>query len=85
MFRAHFDGRNKAALADDLLWFIWDNAITSDGQKLSVAWRNQALRPGIRGAAADRDLDAMMQLFVVKAAKKTAVPGEKTSLSKREI
>jgi superfamily I DNA/RNA helicase len=55
--------RNKSALADDLLWFIWDNAITSDGQKLSVAWRNQALRPGIRGAAADRDLDAMMQLF----------------------
>jgi ATP-dependent exoDNAse (exonuclease V) beta subunit len=55
--------RNKSALSDDLLWFIWDNAVTSDGQKLSVAWRNQALRPGIRGAAADRDLDAMMQLF----------------------
>jgi superfamily I DNA/RNA helicase/CRISPR/Cas system-associated exonuclease Cas4 (RecB family) len=55
--------RNKSALADDLLWFIWDNAITSDGQKLATTWRNQALRPGIRGAAADRDLDAMMQLF----------------------
>ena len=55
--------RNKSALADDLLWFIWDNAKTSDGQKLAGAWRNQALRPGIRGAAADRDLDAMMQLF----------------------
>jgi RecB family exonuclease len=55
--------RNKSALPDDLLWFIWDNAKTSDGQKLAVAWRNQALRPGIRGAAADRDLDAMMQLF----------------------
>ena len=55
--------RNKTALADDLLWFIWDNAVTSDGQKLSIAWRNQALRPGVRGAAADRDLDAMMQLF----------------------
>ena len=55
--------RNKSALADDLLWFIWDNAKTSDGQKLAVAWRNQALRPGIRGAAADRDLDALMQLF----------------------
>jgi superfamily I DNA/RNA helicase/RecB family exonuclease len=55
--------RNKSALADDLLWFIWDNAKTSDGQKLAVAWRNQALRPGIRGAAADRDLDAIMQLF----------------------
>jgi hypothetical protein len=26
--------RNKSALADDLLWFIWDNAVTSDGQKL---------------------------------------------------
>ena len=55
--------RNKSALADDLLWFIWDNAITSDGKKLATTWRNQALRPGIRGAAADRDLDAMMQLF----------------------
>jgi superfamily I DNA/RNA helicase len=55
--------RNRSALADDLLWFIWDNAITSDGQKLATTWRNQALRPGIRGAAADRDLDAMMQLF----------------------
>jgi superfamily I DNA/RNA helicase/RecB family exonuclease len=55
--------RNKTALADDLLWFIWDNGVTSDGQKLANAWRNQALRPGIRGAAADRDLDAMMQLF----------------------
>ena len=55
--------RNKTALADDLLWFIWDNAVTSDGQKLATTWRNQALRIGIRGAAADRDLDAMMQLF----------------------
>ena len=55
--------RNKTALADDLLWFIWDNSVTSDGQKLATAWRNQALRPGVRGAAADRDLDAMMQLF----------------------
>ncbi|MBU3734057.1 MAG: ATP-dependent helicase [Candidatus Planktophila sp.] len=55
--------RNKTAQADDLLWFIWDNAVTSDGQKLATAWRNQALRPGVRGAAADRDLDAMMQLF----------------------
>jgi len=55
--------RNKTALADDLLWFIWDNAVTSDGQKLANAWRNQALRPGIRGAAADRNLDAIMQLF----------------------
>ena len=55
--------RNKKATADELLWAIWDNAVTSDGAKLASTWRNQALRPGVRGAAADRDLDAMMQLF----------------------
>ncbi len=55
--------RNKSALADDLLWAIWDNAVASDGQKLAAAWRTQSLRTGVRGAAADRDLDAMMQLF----------------------
>ncbi len=61
--KARSVARNKKATADELLWAIWDNAQTSDGQKLAHAWRNQALRPGVRGAAADRDLDAMMQLF----------------------
>lgn len=51
------------ARAEDLLWAIWDNAKTSDNEKLSTAWRNIALRGGNRGAAADRDLDAMIQLF----------------------
>jgi ATP-dependent exoDNAse (exonuclease V) beta subunit len=55
--------RNKKATADELLWAIWDNAVTSDGQKLSSAWQNQSLRFGLRAAAADRDLDAVMQLF----------------------
>ena len=55
--------RNKKATADDLLWNIWDNAVASDGQKISDAWRNQSLRSGLRAAAADRDLDAVMQLF----------------------
>ncbi len=53
----------KNATAEDLLWAIWDNAKTSDNEKLSTAWRNTALRGGNRGAAADRDLDAMIQLF----------------------
>ncbi|MTA36046.1 MAG: AAA family ATPase [Actinobacteria bacterium] len=53
----------KGARAEDLLWTIWDNAKTSDNEKLSTAWRNIALRGGNRGAAADRDLDAMIQLF----------------------
>ena len=61
--KARSVARNKKATADELLWVIWDNAETSDGQKLAKAWRSQALRPGVRGAAADRDLDAMMQLF----------------------
>ena len=51
------------ARPEDLLWAIWDNAKTSDNEKLSTAWRNAALRGGNRGAAADRDLDAMIQLF----------------------
>jgi superfamily I DNA/RNA helicase/RecB family exonuclease len=61
--KARAVARNKKATADELLWAIWDNAVTSDDQKLANAWRNQALRPGVRGAGADRDLDAMMQLF----------------------
>jgi len=55
--------RKKDARAEDLLWAIWDNAKTSDNEKLSTAWRNTALLGGNRGAAADRDLDAMIQLF----------------------
>jgi len=55
--------RQSGARGEDLLWAIWDNAQTSDGAKLSTAWQEIALRGGNRGAAADRDLDAMMQLF----------------------
>ena len=55
--------RKKNTQAEDLLWEIWSKALTSDGIALSESWRNQALRGGSRGAAADRDLDAIMQLF----------------------
>ena len=55
--------RQSGARGEDLLWAIWDNAQTSDGAQLSTAWQEIALRGGNRGAAADRDLDAMMQLF----------------------
>ncbi|MCX6446369.1 MAG: ATP-dependent DNA helicase [Actinobacteria bacterium] len=55
--------KKSDARGEDLLWAIWDNAQTSDGAKLSTAWQDIALRGGNRGAAADRDLDAMMQLF----------------------
>jgi len=61
--KARAVARNKKATADELLWAIWSNAVASNGQKLADTWRTQSLRPGVRGAAADRDLDAMMQLF----------------------
>ncbi len=47
----------------DLLWAIWSSAKSFDGENLANAWRDRALRGGVRGAAADRDLDAMMTLF----------------------
>lgn len=47
----------------DLLWAIWSEAKSFDGENLANAWRDRALRGGVRGAAADRDLDAMMTLF----------------------
>lgn len=55
--------RRAHAQGEDLLWEIWSNALTSDGERLTESWRRQALRGGARGAVADRDLDAMMQLF----------------------
>ena len=55
--------RRPNTQGEDLLWEIWSNALTSDGSSLPESWRRQALRGGMRGAAADRDLDAMMQLF----------------------
>jgi superfamily I DNA/RNA helicase/RecB family exonuclease len=55
--------RRANTQGEDLLWEIWMGALTADGSSLSQAWRSQALRGGMRGAAADRDLDAMMQLF----------------------
>ncbi len=55
--------RRSNTQGEDLLWEIWSSALTSDGTSVSEAWRRQALRGGTRGAAADRDLDAMMQLF----------------------
>lgn len=55
--------RRESTQGEDLLWEIWSNAVSSEGSSLPESWRRQALRGGTRGAGADRDLDAMMQLF----------------------
>ena len=47
----------------DLLWAIWENAVDYEGSKISYVWRERALAGGTRGAQADRDLDAVIQLF----------------------
>jgi superfamily I DNA/RNA helicase/RecB family exonuclease len=47
----------------DLLWAIWENAVDYEGSKISYIWRERALAGGTRGAQADRDLDAVIQLF----------------------
>jgi len=42
----------------DLLWAIWDNAVTSDGAKLSKAWQDAALRTGTRNEITDEFIAA---------------------------
>ena len=54
---------NRSTDIADLLWAIWQSAVNYEGSKLSYVWRERALYGGFRGAQADRDLDAMMQLF----------------------
>ena len=75
----------KNATIHDLLWAIWNTAETSDGIKLSDAWRDAALRGGARGAAADRDLDAMIQLFDTAARHIERFPGAKPDAFLTEI
>jgi superfamily I DNA/RNA helicase/RecB family exonuclease len=47
----------------DLLWAVWESAVDFEGSKITHIWRQRALAGGARGAAADRDLDAVIQLF----------------------
>ena len=75
----------KNATIHDLLWAIWSNATTSDNEKLADVWRAAALKGGSRGAAADRDLDAMIQLFDSAARHIERFPGSKPDSFLTEI
>ena len=75
----------KSATIHDLLWAIWNNATTSDGGKVSDAWKAAALRGGSRGAQADRDLDAMIQLFDSAARHIERFPGADPDIFLAEI
>jgi superfamily I DNA/RNA helicase len=69
----------------DLLWAIWNNAVTDSNEKLADVWRATALRGGSRGAATDRDLDAMIQLFDSAARHIERFPGSKPDSFLTEI
>lgn len=59
-------GRNAIAHSpdiSDLLWALWESAVDYEGSKLTYLWRERALLGGVRGAQADRDLDAVIALF----------------------
>ena len=60
--RMNSKGSNQVDIAD-LIWAIWSTAKNYEGDLLAHTWRNRALKGGMRGAAADRDLDAVITLF----------------------
>ena len=65
--RSLIQGARKAAKTSnsvtDVLWSIWSNATNYSGEKISATWRTRAINGGNKGALADRDLDAVMELF----------------------
>lgn len=83
--KARLSMRKKKASIHDLLWAIWSNAVNSDNQLISQVWERSALRGGSRGAAADRDLDAMVQLFDSAARHIDRMPGSHPRLFLEEI
>lgn len=77
--------RKKGATAESVLGAIWDNAVNSRNEKIAQAWRSAALKNSARSVAADRDLDAMIQLFEEAARFSERMPGAKPALFLRQI
>jgi superfamily I DNA/RNA helicase/RecB family exonuclease len=77
--------RKKNASIHDLLWAIWSEARSAENQLISEAWQRAALRGGSRGATADRDLDAMVQLFDSAARHVDRMPGAHPKIFLNEI
>ncbi|WP_338179835.1 ATP-dependent DNA helicase [Jatrophihabitans sp.] len=58
------------ATPEDVLWAVWD------ASGLSAQWQRASAAGGQSGAAADRDLDAVVQLFEAAARFTDRLPGE---------
>ena len=82
---ARRSARRKNVTAEELLWSIWDNAKNSRNEKIADSWRNEALRNSSRSVVADRDLDAMIQLFDEAARFSERMTYAKPSLFLRQI
>jgi superfamily I DNA/RNA helicase/RecB family exonuclease len=61
---------SPGATAEDVLWAVWSRS------GLAEAWTRAALAGGAAGAAADRDLDAVVALFDAVARFVDRLPGE---------
>ncbi|RJK98072.1 ATP-dependent helicase [Vallicoccus soli] len=61
--------REPAATAESVLWAVWE------ASGLGARWQAASLHGGARGAAADRDLDAVMALFDAAARFVDRLPG----------
>jgi superfamily I DNA/RNA helicase/RecB family exonuclease len=62
------------ASAEDVLWALWQ------GSGLAERWAGASGRGGYRGAAADRDLDAVLVLFDAAARFTDRLPGARTEV-----
>lgn len=65
------DGPSSTAGVDEVLWAMWSHL----GKAQS--WRAQALRGGAAGARADRDLDAVCELFDAASRYVERLPGSR--------
>ncbi|MCI1262683.1 MAG: ATP-dependent helicase [Tetrasphaera jenkinsii] len=61
--------RRPTAGAADVLWALWSSA------KVADSWRDAALAGGRAGARADRDLDAVLELFAAAETLAERLPG----------
>ncbi|MBA3488210.1 MAG: ATP-dependent helicase [Longispora sp.] len=66
--------RNDSGNIEDALWAVWDTS------RLAERWEKAVLAGGERGAAFDRDLDAVVALFEAAGRFTDRLPGARPSL-----
>ncbi|MSZ59625.1 MAG: AAA family ATPase, partial [Actinobacteria bacterium] len=72
----------KAAQSENVLWEIWDNALSDDGRKISQLWQSAAIEGD---SSADSNLDAVLSLFEAAARHADRYPGASASAFIKQI